>query len=185
VNPNATWSISLESYYPYLQPQEVSKAPTTSCNYSSLPKSTKSHFGCHSPLGIKNARKYIFSHLGPLARNGNFERFFRKRPSSFRNYAIDLCILNFLIIYIYIFRWIKKQWVCWLFWIFKIWFWFFLWTCKLLPYVRCIFNTHQHLGIFCTTLHNSNRSVIWYSISQHEYKHKCELPYPRGGPHFL
>jgi hypothetical protein len=25
VNPNATWSISLESYYPYLEPQEVSK----------------------------------------------------------------------------------------------------------------------------------------------------------------
>jgi hypothetical protein len=34
VNPNATWSVSLESYYPYLQPQEVSKAPTTSCTYS-------------------------------------------------------------------------------------------------------------------------------------------------------
>jgi hypothetical protein len=41
VNPNATWSVSLENYYPYLQPQEVSKAPTTSCTYSSLPKSAE------------------------------------------------------------------------------------------------------------------------------------------------
>jgi hypothetical protein len=41
VNPNATWSISLESYYPYLEPQEVSKAPTTSDTYGSLPKSEK------------------------------------------------------------------------------------------------------------------------------------------------
>jgi hypothetical protein len=53
MNPNATWSISLESSYPYLQPQEVSKAPTTSCTYSSLPKSAKSCFGCLRPLEIK------------------------------------------------------------------------------------------------------------------------------------
>jgi hypothetical protein len=51
MNPNATWSVSLESYYPYLQPQEVSKAPTTSCTYSSLPKSAKRHFFCLKPLG--------------------------------------------------------------------------------------------------------------------------------------
>jgi hypothetical protein len=43
----------LESYYPYLQPQEVSKAPTTSCTYNSLPKSAKSRFGCPKPLGNK------------------------------------------------------------------------------------------------------------------------------------
>jgi hypothetical protein len=29
VNPNATRNVSLESYHPYLQPQEVSKASTT------------------------------------------------------------------------------------------------------------------------------------------------------------
>jgi hypothetical protein len=54
MNPNATWSVSLESYYPYLQPEEVSKAPTTSCAYSSLPKSAKSHFGCLRPLRVNN-----------------------------------------------------------------------------------------------------------------------------------
>jgi hypothetical protein len=54
MNPNATWSVLLESYYPYLQPQEVSKAPTTSYTYNSLPKSAKSHFGYFRPLGINN-----------------------------------------------------------------------------------------------------------------------------------
>jgi hypothetical protein len=53
VNPNATWSVSLESYYPYLQPQEVSKAPSTSCTYSCLPKIAESCFGCLRPLGVK------------------------------------------------------------------------------------------------------------------------------------
>jgi hypothetical protein len=52
-------------------------------------------------------------------------------------------------------------------------------------FVHCIFSTHQHLGIFCTMLHNSSRSPIWYSIFQHEYKHKCELPHHRGSPTFL
>jgi hypothetical protein len=47
------------------------------------------------------------------------------------------------------------------------------------------FQYHQHLGIFCTMLHNSSRSPIWYSMFQHEYKHKCELPHPRGLPNFL
>jgi hypothetical protein len=28
-------------------------------------------------------------------------------------------------------------------------------------FVHCIFSTHQHLGIFCTMLHNSSRSSIW------------------------
>jgi hypothetical protein len=31
-------------------------------------------------------------------------------------------------------------------------------------FVHCIFSTHQHLGIFCTMLHNSSRSLIWYSM---------------------
>jgi hypothetical protein len=43
----------LESYYPYLQLQEVSKAPTISCTYNSMPKSAKSHFGYLMPLGVK------------------------------------------------------------------------------------------------------------------------------------
>jgi hypothetical protein len=53
VNPNATWSISLESYHPYLQPQKVSKYPQTYCVHNILPKSAKSHFGCLRPLGVK------------------------------------------------------------------------------------------------------------------------------------
>jgi hypothetical protein len=52
VNPNATWNVSLESYHPYLQPQEVSKAPTTLDTYSSLPKSAKCRFGCHCSLEV-------------------------------------------------------------------------------------------------------------------------------------
>jgi hypothetical protein len=48
-------------------------------------------------------------------------------------------------------------------------------------FVHCILSTHQHLGIFCTMLHNSSRSPIWYSTSQH----KCELPHSKGSPHFL
>jgi hypothetical protein len=41
VNPNATWNVSLESYHPYLQPQDVSKGPTTLGTYGSLPKNGK------------------------------------------------------------------------------------------------------------------------------------------------
>jgi hypothetical protein len=52
VNPNATWSISLESYHPYLQPQKVSKNPQTYCVHNTLPKSTKSHFGYFRPLKV-------------------------------------------------------------------------------------------------------------------------------------
>jgi hypothetical protein len=52
VNPNAAWNVSLESYHPYLQPQEVSKAPTTLGTYGSLSKSAKSRFVCHCPLGV-------------------------------------------------------------------------------------------------------------------------------------
>jgi hypothetical protein len=53
MNPNATWSASLESYHPYLQPQKVSKNPQTYCVYNTLPKSAKSHFGCLRSLGVK------------------------------------------------------------------------------------------------------------------------------------
>jgi hypothetical protein len=35
-------------------------------------------------------------------------------------------------------------------------------------FVHCTFNTHQHVGISCTMLHNSSRSPIWYNMSQHE-----------------
>jgi hypothetical protein len=35
-------------------------------------------------------------------------------------------------------------------------------------FVHCNFDTHQHLGIFCTMLYNSSRSPIWCSMSQHE-----------------
>jgi hypothetical protein len=52
-------------------------------------------------------------------------------------------------------------------------------------FVHRIFNIHQYLGNFCTMLHNSSRSPIWYSMFQHEYKHKCELPHLKGSPHFL
>jgi hypothetical protein len=55
MNPNATWNVSLESYHPYLQPQEVSKGPTTLGTYSSLPKNGKGRFGCLSPLGVKGS----------------------------------------------------------------------------------------------------------------------------------
>jgi hypothetical protein len=53
MNPNATWNVSLESYHPYLQPQEVSKGPTTLGTYGSLPKNRKGRFGFLSPLGVK------------------------------------------------------------------------------------------------------------------------------------
>jgi hypothetical protein len=43
------------------------------------------------------------------------------------------------------------------------------------------FSIHQHLGIFG----NSSRSPIWYSMFQHQYKHKCKLPHSRESPHFL
>jgi hypothetical protein len=43
----------LESYHPYLLPQEVSKTPTTLGTYGSLPKIKKGHFGLLRPLGVK------------------------------------------------------------------------------------------------------------------------------------
>jgi hypothetical protein len=55
VNPNATWNVSLESYHPYLQPQEVSKRPTILGTNGSLPKNGKGRFGFLNPLGVKNS----------------------------------------------------------------------------------------------------------------------------------
>jgi hypothetical protein len=52
MNPNATWSVSLESYHPYLQAQKVSKNPQTLCIHSTLPKSAKIHFGWLRPLNF-------------------------------------------------------------------------------------------------------------------------------------
>jgi hypothetical protein len=52
MNPNAIWNISLESYHPYLQPQDVSKGPTTLGTYGSLSKNGKGRFGFLNPLGL-------------------------------------------------------------------------------------------------------------------------------------
>jgi hypothetical protein len=60
VNPNAIWNVSLESYHPYLQPQEVSKGPTTLGIYGSLPKNGKGYFGFLNPLGVKLPSKTEF-----------------------------------------------------------------------------------------------------------------------------
>jgi hypothetical protein len=48
VNPNATWNV-------YLQPQEVSKGPTTLGTYGSLPKNGKGRFGFLNHLGVTAA----------------------------------------------------------------------------------------------------------------------------------
>jgi hypothetical protein len=53
VNSNAIWSVSLESYHPYLQPQKVSKNPKIYYIYNSLPKNAKTYFGSLGPLGVK------------------------------------------------------------------------------------------------------------------------------------
>jgi hypothetical protein len=53
MSPNVTYSVSLESCNPYLQPQKVSKFY---CIHCSLPKSPKSYFGFHHPLGRAKAR---------------------------------------------------------------------------------------------------------------------------------
>jgi hypothetical protein len=52
MNPNTTWSGSLESYHPYLAPQKVSKNPQTYCVHNTLLKSAKSRFGYLCPLGV-------------------------------------------------------------------------------------------------------------------------------------
>jgi hypothetical protein len=56
VNPNATWSISLESYHLYLEPQKNSKNPQTYYVHNTLPKSAKSHFGCLCLLGFNHSK---------------------------------------------------------------------------------------------------------------------------------
>jgi hypothetical protein len=53
MSPNITYSISLESYHPYLKPQKVSKNPKIYCIRTSLSKNAKSHFGSLGPLGVK------------------------------------------------------------------------------------------------------------------------------------
>jgi hypothetical protein len=56
----------LESYHPYLQPQEGSKTPITLGTYGSLPKIRKGHFGSLSPLGVKQTsedRKKKYNYL--------------------------------------------------------------------------------------------------------------------------
>jgi hypothetical protein len=45
-------------------------------------------------------------------------------------------------------------------------------------FVNYIFSSHQHLGFICTMLHDSSR---FPSMSQHQYKHKFEVPHPRDG----
>jgi hypothetical protein len=56
MNANATWSISLESYHLYPQPQNVSKNPQNYYVYSNLFKNAKSPFGSLALLGV-NAKK--------------------------------------------------------------------------------------------------------------------------------
>jgi hypothetical protein len=54
VSPNIAWSGSLESCHPYLQGKKVSKIPKIECIHNGLPKTAKSHFGRHGPLGVKD-----------------------------------------------------------------------------------------------------------------------------------
>jgi hypothetical protein len=54
----------LESYHPYLLPQEVSKTPVTLDTYGSLPKIKKGRFGSLSPLGVKLKKNIRFFTLG-------------------------------------------------------------------------------------------------------------------------
>jgi hypothetical protein len=105
----------------------------------------------------------------------------KKKPLSFRRFA---CFWYFNFNFIK-FKWIRKQWVCLSFWFSKIWCFFISIDMQTFAFVHYIFSIHHHLGIFCTMLYNSSRSPIWYSMSQYEYKYKCELPHPRGWPHFL
>jgi hypothetical protein len=66
MNLNATWSISLESYHPYVHPQKVSKNPQKYCVHSSLPKNaTKNRFGSLGPLGVSMVT--TIADLGMLA----------------------------------------------------------------------------------------------------------------------
>jgi hypothetical protein len=56
MNPNATWSSSLESYHLYLMPQKVSKNLKIYYNNNSMLENAKSHFGFLKTLGINIQR---------------------------------------------------------------------------------------------------------------------------------
>jgi hypothetical protein len=56
----------LESYHPYLLPQEVSKTPITLGTYGSLPKIRKGRFGSLSPLGVNFANTQTYETIGFL-----------------------------------------------------------------------------------------------------------------------
>jgi hypothetical protein len=62
MSPNVTYSISLKSYHPYLEPQKVSKNPKIYCIHSNLSKNAKSHFGSLDPLGVKRYFVFVFGH---------------------------------------------------------------------------------------------------------------------------
>jgi hypothetical protein len=68
----------LESYHPYLLPQEVSKTPTTLGTYGSLPKIRKGRFGSLRPLGVNKDIKtripymysiFMYAYIYPLVFN--------------------------------------------------------------------------------------------------------------------
>jgi hypothetical protein len=56
ISPNVTYSVSLESYHPYLPPQKVSKILKIECIHNSLPKITKSHI--HNILQAQASRPF-------------------------------------------------------------------------------------------------------------------------------
>jgi hypothetical protein len=51
------YSVSLESYHSYLQPQKVLKIQKFIAFTAVCPKSLNSIYGTHSPLGVKDTRK--------------------------------------------------------------------------------------------------------------------------------
>jgi hypothetical protein len=89
---------------------------------------------------------------------------------------MDLCVFYYLKKK-NLFKWIMKQWVCFLFWFSKIWFLLFLWTLKLLPLytIFSVFNIWEFLapcfttqvglqfGIICPNL-SRNINVIFHTL---------------------
>jgi hypothetical protein len=63
----------LESYHPYLLPQEVSKTPTTLGTYGSLPKIRKGRFGSLRPLGVKKRNFQLVPNHGLTYREKNLQ----------------------------------------------------------------------------------------------------------------
>jgi hypothetical protein len=53
MSPKVTYSVSLESYHLYLQPQKVSKTPHTFAIHTNMPKTQKAIFGHQRALGVK------------------------------------------------------------------------------------------------------------------------------------